>query len=89
MSLQGNIVTLNRHKLESLPYIGMELLPWINYKIRLIHFNLLRLKIRTNGSICRFMLMFLSRTRGLQEGSAVIVDQSKEWQTLEIPFANF
>lgn len=89
LSLRGRIIADNKDKLESKPYIGIELLPWINYKIRLQHFNLIRMRVRTDGSIVRWILMFKSRTRGMQEGTAVMVDTSKEWQVLELPLANF
>lgn len=89
MSLRGHIFTQNKKRLESIPYIGLEFMPWFNYNIHLPFFNLLRLRIRTDGSLVRWVCMLQARTHEDIEGSAVIIDQSKEWQTLDLPFTNF
>lgn len=78
----------NKDKLESAPYIGMEMLPWLRYRVRLHHFNVIRMRVRTDGGLVRWLFHMASRTGTDKRCTGVIVDRSREWQTLELPFAN-
>jgi hypothetical protein len=60
-----------------LPYVAAILDTWKDYKIRLHSFNLIKLRIRTDGHPVRFICKFQSLNMRKMTASALIVDQSK------------
>lgn len=53
LTLKGQIDTRLKNVLYGDPYVGMKMFPHRGWAIDLYNFNLIRLKMRTYGEICR------------------------------------
>lgn len=85
--VNGTIATQHIDKMTNDPYaaVGMIFFP----TIKTVQFNAIKVTIKTDGNPIRFGLF--KSVQGLiggQVASAMVLDETKEWQTFEIPFRN-